>query len=922
MTITAGSRLGPYQVIAAIGAGGMGEVYKASDTRLNRTVALKVLPAHLSDDPDRRYRFDREAQTIASLNHPHICTLYDIGQEGSTGFLVMEYLEGDTLATRLTRGAIAVDEAMTIAIAVADALEKAHAHGVTHRDLKPGNIMLTPSGAKLLDFGLAKVQERVERPSSSALRAAKSPATTPGMILGTMQYMAPEQLEGAVADARTDIFAFGMVLYEMLTGRRAFEGKSQPHLIAAILSVDPDPPSKLQPAVPPALDFLISRCLAKDPERRLQTATDLLAELQWIVDSGGHAGLFARQTTLTWRTMLVRGGLAAAVLAAAAFIGVAVAPSTPADRHSMRFLVDVRDMPLADALAISPDGKTIAYTAQDGGAPAVFVRPLAADPPKKLPGTEGAGALFWSPDGAFIGFFAGGELKKVDALGAAVQNICETPDLLGGTWNAAGEILFASSKGLQRVAAIGGSPMPVPTAANERRIAPQFLPDGRHYLYLSLPQNEKDAGVRVGSVDTAESTPVLGVRSNAVYVEPGYLLYHRNGTLFAQQFDAAKAALKGDPVRVADRLPYQSTGQGAFAASDTGVLLFRNDPRAADADATTPALTGDEPPLAWIDRSGKFERFAAAGRWIGVDLSPDGRRIAAHRHEAGGGDIWIFERDQETPSRFTFDAAQDNSMPLWSPDGTRIAFSSHRAAKWALYVKAADNTRDAELLSESDMPIAPMSWSPDGTRLLYRTAAARTGGDIWSVPLSGDRQPAPVLATLADERSAQVSPDGKWLAYSSNESGRSEIYIKPFPDGAGRIQVSVNGGVYPRWRRDGREIYFMSLVALGAMQSSQIQVNGAVIQRAVPERLFQTAFISQFHPNGQAHAYAVDADGRRFLIPQVESPNVATGAATGINSAVAAVLPAVMTDRRGGSSTADSHLPLTVVLDWTAALAP
>lgn len=925
MTITTGSHLGPYEVVGSLGAGGMGEVYKAIDTRLNRTVALKVLPAHFSDDPERRYRFDREAQTIAALNHPHICTLYDVGREGDVSFLVMEYLDGETLAARLSRGALPLAEALTIAIAVADALEKAHAHGVIHRDLKPGNIMLTPGGAKLLDFGLAKVQQPLARSSGSALspHTPGSPATSPGMILGTMQYMAPEQLEGGEADARTDVFAFGLVLYEMITGRRAFEGKSQPHLIAAILSVDPDPPSKLQPATPPALDFLISRCLTKEPERRLQTATDLLWELQWIAQSGGQAGVFARPTSRPRRTLVIRAAVVAVILVGVAIIGVAAMPSRTPAVHPVKFLMDVRDMPVSDALAISPDGGTIAYAAQDGRSAAVFVRPLGVEVAKKLAGTEGAGGLFWSPDSRWIGFFAGGQLKKVDATGGPPQNICDIPDLLGGTWNAAGDILFASSKGLHRVLAAGGNPIAVPVSetGKARRIAPRFLPDGKHYLYLSLGADDKQGAVRVGTLDSAESTLLVAVRSSADYVAPGYVLYHRDGALYAQPFDPRRLRLGGEAVRIADGLPSSPLGRGAFAASDTGVLIYRNDPHPSDGDQNVQSTSGEEPPLSWIDRKGRLEHFSAAGRWIGVDLSPDGRRIVAHRHETGGGDLWIFEAGQSTPSRFTFDASQDNATPIWSPDGARIAFSSHRTSKWGLYVKAADNTREEDLVLETDLPVAPMSWSPDGTRLVYRTSDPRTGGDIWMVPVQGEHTPIALLRTPADERSAQVSPDGRWMAYSSNESGRTEVYVKPFPQGPGRIQVSVNGGLYPRWRKDGREIYFMNLLSLGSMMASTIRVTGSAIERDAPVRLFQTAFVSQYHANGQSHAYGVAADGEHFLIPQVDTPNAAFGQATGINAAIGSILSSVIADRHAGSnSSIDSHLPITVVLDWTAAL--
>jgi Tol biopolymer transport system component len=932
MALESGTKLGPYELVSPLGAGGMGEVYKAADTRLNRTVAIKVLPSHLADDPERRHRFEREAQTIAALNHPHICTLYDVGRQGDIEFLVMEYLEGETLADRIRRGPLPLDEALTIGIAVADALEKAHGQGVTHRDLKPANIMLTTGGAgktgapqaKLLDFGLAKLQQQAEpsrSPSTPQPPAAILNTTVPGMIIGTMQYMAPEQLEGAEADARTDIFAFGVVLFEMITGRKAFEGKSQPHLIAAILSVDPDPVSKLQPKSPPALDFLVKRCLTKDPEQRLQSATDLVWELHWIADGGTQAGALAptaagRRSRARW----VQMGIAVATLAVAVVaVPTLLSGRSERPREATRFLIPVTDMPVAEAVSISPDGKTIAYSAREAAATAVFVRPIDKEVPQKLAGTEGAGRLFWSPDSRWIGFFAAGKIKKVEAAGGPPQNICETPDVAGATWNASGDILFASSKGLQRVLAAGGEPATV-AAASDARQEPYFLPDGRHYLYVG---GGSASAIYAGSIDAADSSRLVAAQSNAVYVEPGYLLYHREGTLYAQPFNPKKLVLSGEPIRVADRIPRGRAGAAAFAASHTGTLLYRNEPQSAP--AASAAGAAGSVPLLWIGPTGaKIEDAGGAGAWLGVDLSPDGKRAAAHRHEGEGGDIWIFEAGNRTPSKFTFDAAQDNSMPIWSPDGKRIAFGSRRNGKWGLYLKDADNTRSEELLLESEWPAMPMSWSAD--RLVYWTSDPKTGGDIWSVAAASgasERKPVVVLQTPADERNPQVSPDGKWIAYSSNETGRSEIYIRPFPEGAGKIQVSVDGGVYPRWRRDGKALYFLSLVSLGSLMASDIKVAGSSVQREVPRALFQSVFLSAAHAAGHYHAFAIAPNGQQFLIPQPESLAAAfggRGGGTTVN-AITAAMPAVTADRNGGAGAASSSAaPITVVLDWAAAL--
>jgi Tol biopolymer transport system component len=935
MPLESGARLGPYAVVAQIGAGGMGEVYKATDTRLNRTVAVKVLPAHFSHDHEMKQRFDREAQTIAGLNHPHICILHDVGRASPSpeaepvDYLVMEYLEGETLADRLARGGLPLDEALPVAIEIADALEKAHAKGVTHRDLKPGNVMLTGAGAKLLDFGLAKLRQQAPVSQASSLTVPVSPsATTPGTILGTMQYMSPEQLEGLEADARTDLFAFGAVLYEMVTGRKAFQGKSQPHLIAAIVSTQPDPIAKALPSTPPALDFLVRRCLEKNPDERLQTAVDLVQELRWIKAGSTRTAPVA---TSRRRITPARIALAAAVVLALVTAGLALtAPGATGPTEATRFTIDVPEMPVPEAVAISPDGRTVAYSGRDGGSTAVFVRPLDVGASQKLPGSEGAGRLFWSPDSRWIAFFAGGRLKRVEAAGGPAQNVSETPDLLGGSWNADGDIVFGSKDGLHRVLAAGGQPTAMMVTADGKPLAqprePYFLPDGRHFLFLAgSGDKDGDAAIYAAALDSPDATRVVAAASNPAYVEPGYLLYHRDGTLYAQPFDAGARSLRGDAVRITDGLPIGASGAAAFAVSSGGVLVYRNNAvrqvaPAADTPTTDTGI-GTLPPLLWATADGNTEAAGGAARWIGVDLSPNGRQFAAHRHDSDGGDIWVFDVGEQTPTRLTFDAGQDNSMPVWTPDGRSIAFASRRNGKWGLYTKLADNSRAEELVVETEFPAMPMSWSPDGKRLVYSTRHPKTAADIWNVSLDGQPgkgQTMPLLETDADERTPQVSPDGRWLAYSSNETGRSEIYIRPYPDGPGRIQVSVNGGVYPRWRRDGQQIFFLNLLSAGGMMTSDVRVTGASIQRSVPRRLFQSNFVTQSHAGGAHHAYAVSADGQRFLIPQFDSIAGAFGNNTGLMfNAIVADLAA---DRRQTGAGGLTAFPITVVLDWTAAV--
>jgi Tol biopolymer transport system component len=927
MPVEAGTKLGPYSILEPLGAGGMGEVYKASDTRLNRTVAIKVLPEHFSQNAEMKQRFEREAQTIAALNHAHICTLYDVGKQGGVDFLVMEYLEGETLAQRLIRGPLPLDEALKVGIAIADALDKAHGQGVTHRDLKPGNVMLTESGAKLLDFGLAKLKQEPQTPGAGVQRTSAD--TTPGTILGTMQYMAPEQLEGKEADPRTDIFALGALLHEMVTGKRTFDGRSQALLIASIMSADPDPLSKTISGVPPALDYIVKRCLTKDPEQRLQTAWDLLSQLHWIAEEGMEA-----RTVTPIAVRQHRLGMLARVALAAVSLLVAVM-ALPAVRYyrgtqpieETRFLVTVPDMPIAEAVAISPDGRSIAYSARDAVATSLFVRPVNSEAATKLAGTEGAGRLFWSPDSRFIGFFAGGKLKKVEAAGGPPQNICETPDLQGGTWNSEGTILFGSSKGLQRVLAAGGEPQPIGESQKDGHDQePYFLPDGHHYLYMaSSGAQSSGAAIYAGSLDSKQTVRLITAQSNAVYADPGYLLYHREGTLYAQPFNSKKLALTGEAIRIADKIPYGKAGAAAFAASQTGFLIYRNIPQSpAGPGGSGATSTIAAAPLLWIDRSGtKVEQAGAVSPWAGLDLSPDGKRAAVHRHDADGGDVWIFETGKDTPSKFTFDGAQDNSMPVWSPDGTRIAFGSRRNGKWGLYLKLADNTRNEELLMESEIPTVPMSWSPDGKLLVYWASDPKTAGDVWALPLT-EKKPMPVLQNVADERNPQVSPDGKWVAYSSNETGRSEIYIKAFPEGPAKIQVSVNGGLFPRWRHDGKELFFLNLVSLGSMMASDIRTVGSSIQREVPRLLFQSVFVSSPHAGGQYHAYAVSPNGQRFLIPQFESPQALFTAGTigrGRGATLTAILPSIVGDRHAATApTSSSSAPITVVLNWTAAL--
>jgi Tol biopolymer transport system component len=595
----------------------------------------------------------------------------------------------------------------------------------------------------------------------------------------------------------------------------------------------------------------------------------------------------------------------------------------------LRFLLNLPDTPVPEAVAVSPDGSSIAYAARDAGSSSIFVRSIDALATRKLPGTEGAGRLFWSPNGRSLAFFAGGQLKRVDVIAGTTHNICETSDLLGGSWNSSDVILFASSNGLQRVPAAGGQPVALSTAGVSEKGGqrePHFLPDGRHYLYLSGTPG-KDAAIYGGELDSTSAVRVVETNSNPVYAAPGYLLYHREGTLYAQPFKASSLSLSGEPIRIADKIPFSETGAGAFAASQTGILIFRNTPPPPPVVGGRGAATVGEAPLVWVDGSGKtIQRLGEEAAWLGVDLAPDGKRAAVHRHDGEGGDVWIFEPGLANPTKLTFDASQDNSSPIWSPDG-KIAFGSRRSGKWGLYMKLADNTGGEKLLQESESPIVPMSWSRDGKVLVYTTSGSKTAGDIWTLSLTGEKaEAAPFLQSTADERNPQLSPDGRWIAYSSNSSSRSEIYIRPFPSGPGLIQVSVNGGVFPRWRGDGKALYFMSLVSLGNLMVVDLNVRGAEIAKAAdPSVVFQTGFLDSAHTGGNSHAYAVAANGQRFLLSHIENAETSTSFRVGRGNTIPpAIQRAIVTayiDRHAAQSAAvSSTAPINVVLNWTSSL--
>jgi Tol biopolymer transport system component len=930
MTLAHGARLGAYQIIEAIGAGGMGQVYKATDTRLERTVAIKVLPPHWADNADMKQRFEREAKTLASLSHPHICVLHDIGRERPSGsdaaidFLVMEYLEGETLAARIERGALGVGEALKLGLEILDALDKAHRKGVVHRDLKPSNVMITPGGTKLLDFGLAKSGATSGVLSGVSAFPTRTDLTTPGAILGTLQYMAPEQLEGSDADGRTDIFAFGVVLHEMVTGRKAFSGKSHVLLMSAIATSQPEPLSKIDPATPPALEHIVKVCLAKDPADRWQAARDLLAELEWIAEGGASATVVSPLNRSTrarrWLKPVLLAGAAVAALALAVpaylyFRGAAAEPE-------LRFRVPIQLT--ADAItaggrgggrganqgfqgvsgpgvfnpenfAVSPNGRAIAFAARPTNTTAdpwvLYVRPMGAVTPQRLPGTEDASQPFWSADSRWIGFVAGGKLKRVEASGGPPQEICPVSNFFGGTWNHDGAILFGSIDGLYRVAAEGGKPERVASIEGSEvgHYWPHFLPDGRHYLYTSWSAQPTERTIVAGTIGAKQKTIVLPAASNAGYSDPGYLVFQRESAVYAQSFSADSLKVSGEAVRVADEVPYNSaTGRGQFSVSPTGVLAYFFQAGGGLSTAQdSPLADLAEWQLGWISRVGqRLASVGPPGAYRGVEVSPDTTRVAVHRHDATGGDVYVIE-PRGSQTNLTQDATRHGSMPIWSPDGKSIVYAALKSGKWGLYRTLSSGAGKEELLYESDLPKAPMSWSKDEARIVFWVQDPKTASDLWVLTVA-DKKAEPLIATPFNEVHAQISPDGKWLAYASDsKDSRYEIYVKPFPTGNGGWQVSYAGGDWPRWRKDTKELFFHAPVALGAgtpypfggpLSVAVINTASGIFEAGPPRDLVVFPALNVPHTGGQYHPYAVSPDGERFLIVQwVPPPSAVTG---------------------------------------------
>ncbi|MSO48704.1 MAG: serine/threonine-protein kinase [Acidobacteria bacterium] len=930
MAITAGTRFGPYEILGAIGAGGMGEVYKATDTRLNRTVAIKVLPPHFAGDADMKQRFDREAQTIAGLNHPHICTLHDVGEQDGVSFLVMEHIEGETLAARISRGALPIDDALKVAGEIIDALDKAHRQNIVHRDLKPANIMLTKGGTKLLDFGLAKWAASGQSGSHGA-QETRMDVTAQGTMIGTMQYMSPEQVEGREADTRTDLFGFGAVLYEMLTGKKVFEGKTQASLIGAIMKAEPRPVSHLAQMTPPVLDHVVSRCLAKDPDDRWQTAHDLMIQLAWISRSRTDTTVSpaiaeAERKSQRLTMILTASALAvAAALAAPAYFYL----QGPAEPEAIQFRHTIIGLSAPD-ISISPDGRLIAFVAKPdtAGSTSLYVRPVGSVTARKIAGTDNASQPFWSPDSASIGYLTSGRLKKVAAAGGASEDIAEAKDFFGGAWSAAGDgtILFGTAKGLSRVSAEGGpaTVMTEPGQGETGHLWPSFLPDGTHYTYLAWSEDAASRAIYVAALDTKDRQRLIAEESNAVYAastgSTGHLFFHRGPTLFAQPFNAKKLAFTGEPAQVAGGMATGQTGRGLFDVSQTGALIYfqgASDGGVSGVGRIASAQFG------FVDRSGSaMEIGVAVGDLGDMDLSPSGALIAVTKQETGSrsSDIWVVDWRQTKQTRLTTDASDDVN-PVWAlPTGRQIAFTTWRKGNADIYIKNANNVGDETPLIQTPMNESIEDWSKDGKFIVFGCGQDEFQ-DICAAPIDPDGKPGKPFTVVTGrhhKNEPQFSYDGKWLAYTSdiNAPGTFEVFVQSFPGGDIKLQISREGGGQPRWRRDGKELYFRALdLRLMAVDIAL----GARIEPGVPHQLFtsSTAHLTALDPI--RHMWAALPDGQRFLTRINPAFRANAGAAgTGRDVAREFTPPGQSGARTGGPGAYSSGL--TVLLHWPSAL--
>jgi len=849
-------KLGPYELGDLIGEGGMGRVYRARDTRLQRDVAIKILPDAFAADPARVARFEREAQFLASLSHPNIGAIYgfeeaDAGSRRSCA-LVLELIEGPTLADRIAKGRIPIDDARAIARQIADALEAAHEKGIIHRDLKPSNIKVRPDGTvKVLDFGLAKMQDSTAAGADLSRSPTMMTSSMPGTIVGTAAYMAPEQAKGREPGRVVDVWAFGCVVYEMLAGRPVFSGDTLSEVLAEVLKTDPDWRA-LPPDTPESIKRLLRRCLERDPKKRLQHIGDARLELDEPASTAAASAPATGRSVWRDRAGWVMAGLIA-LTAGVLLLRPRTLQAPPAE---VRLDITAPGTPDPVSLALSPDGTKIAFSGSGDQGMALWIRSLDSTAARPIAGVSNARLPFWSADGRSIGFFADGKLKRVDLETDTVRSLTSAVNGFGATWNRDDVILFAplATGPIERLAAIGGNPTPVTRIEPQQQghRSPFFLPDGRHFLYYALGATPESSGVYVASIDgVPTSRRVLDTDGGAVF-GAGYLFFVRRGDLLAQRFDADALALQGTAITVAEHVATNAQSAVAISVSTTGVIAYRSGP-----------ATQSTRQLAWFDRAGRL--LGTVGEQMNTisnpTLSPDGHSVAFGRTLNGNIDIWIADAVRGTPIRLTSDPKIDN-FPIWSPDGSRVVFESYAGGEAGdLYDKAISGGDDQRLLVSTAAAKFPTDASSDGI-VLFQTLDPQTGFDIWAFRSAGDRKPFPVIRTNAEERLGQFAPDGRWVVYESNETGRFEVYVQAFPTAGRKIPVSTDGGGQPRWRRDGRELFYVALD--NRLMSVPVEISHDSIVPQKPTPLFSTNIVTIFGVNGLQ--YCVSADGQRFLI--------------------------------------------------------
>jgi len=877
-TLTINSTISHYRIVSKLGAGGMGEVYRARDERLGRDVAIKVLPAEFAKDQDRLHRFEQEARATSALNHPNILTIYDIGEHEGSPFIVSELLDGEELRAHLNEGALPVRRAIDYAQQITQGLAAAHEKGIVHRDLKPENLFVTGDGRlKILDFGLAKLKPPKMGGKIDTEAPTSAPQTDPGTVMGTVGYMSPEQVRGGDADHRSDIFSFGVILYEMLAGQRAFRGASIVETMNAILKEEPPELGETNTQISPQLERIVRRCLEKSPERRFHSAHDLGFALEALsLPSGSNQTLALKalpekEAAKTSASLFRRAGLGWMVAAVAVLGALLLAllyfrsssPPSPITRFSIplpKGTNTVRES--APVIALSPDGLRLVFSAEEtGGKRQLWLRPLDSFAAQPLTGTEGAAYCFWSPDGRYIAFFADNKLKKLDLGSGVIETICQTERGAGrgGDWNRQGVILFnnGNETGLSRVNATEGKPEVVSeldAAHGERmHLFPSFLPDGKHYLFENTGGDNR--GIYVGSLDSKDRKLLIPLGTDvanstqAVWAPPGFILYALNrNTLLAQAFDPDRLELKGEPFRVAENVLYTVNLKARFTVSASGVLAF-----VQGGEADTVQLT-------WRDRHGKQVGIAGPpDLWTSFKLSPDERSAALSREEPNRlHALWMLDLVKGTPSRFVADG--DNFSPVWSPDGKQLVYTSVRNGLIFFLKPVAGNGQEEQVFVVQRGGYYPLSWSPDGKYLIFRASVPETGLDLWLLPLS-DRKPQPLIQTKFNEQNAKISPNGNWLAYQSDESGNNEVYVTQFPMNQSGLQparsqrISTSGGVNPCWSSDGKELYFVSSNKLMV-----VKVNGGTeFQAGTPQSLFEI----------EGTNYAPSKDGQRFLVSVV-----------------------------------------------------